>query len=311
MNMNGFDTQADLNILPLGSYYLLIGMDWLENHRILLNCYDKSFSGVDHLGNKFTVKGVPRKTLITEISALQMKRSIQKGCKVYVVHLINNNEENKKSELENIPVINEYMDVFPDEIPGLPPKRDIDITIDLVPGSVPISKAPYRLNILELKELKAQLQELIDKKYIRPSVCPWGAPVLFVKKKDGTLRLCIDYRQLNKMTIKNRYPLPCIDDLFDQVRGSTVFSKIDLRSGYHQIRIKDEDIFKITFRTRYGHYEFVVMPFGLTNAPASFMCLMNSILSKYLDKFVIVFIDDILIYSKNEQEHQDHLRIVL
>jgi len=187
MNMNGFDTQAYLNILPPGSYDLLIGMDWLEKHRILLNCYDKLFSGVDHLGNKFIVKGVPRKTMITEISALQMKRSIQKGCKVYVVHFINNNEENKKYELENIPIINEYMDVFPDEIPGLPPKRDIDITIDLVPGSVPISKAPYRLNILELKELKAQLQELIDKKYIRPSVSPWGAPVLFVKKKDGTL----------------------------------------------------------------------------------------------------------------------------
>ena len=139
------------------------------------------------------------------------------------------------------------------------------------------------MNILELNELKLQLQELIDKNYIRPSVSPWGAPVLFVKKKDGTLCLCIDYRQLNKMKIKNTYPLPRIDDLFDQIRGATLFSKIDLRSGYHQVRIKDEDTFKIAFRTRYMHYEFVVMPFGLTNAPATFMCLMQSVLKKYLD----------------------------
>ena len=132
------------------------------------------------------------------------------------------------------------------------------------------------MNILELNELKTQLRELIDKKYIRPSVSPWGAPVIFVKKKDGTMRLCIDYRQLNKMTIKNRYPLPCIDDLFDQLCGATMFSNIDLRSRYHQVRIKDEYIFKTTFRTRYGHYEFVVKPFRLTNATAVFMCLMNN-----------------------------------
>ena len=160
------------------------------------------------------------------------------------------------------------------------------------------------MNILEINQLKSQLKELIDKKYIRPSVSPWGAPVIFVKKKDGNMRLCIDYRQLNKMTIKNRYPFPCIDDLFDQLRGATVFSKIDLRSGYHQVRIKDEDIFKTSFRTRYGHYEFVVMPFGLTNAPVVFMCLMNNIMHKYLDKFVVMFIDDILIYFKTEEEHK-------
>ena len=145
-----------------------------------------------------------------------------------------------------------------------------------------------------------QLQELLDKGYIRPSVSPWGAPVLFVKNKDGTFRMCIDYRQLNKLTIKNRYPLPRIDDIFDQVRGASVFSKIDLRTGYHQLRIKEEDISKTAFRTRYGHYEFVVLPFGLTNSPTTFMCLMNSVLNKYLDKFVLVFIDDILVYSKNK-----------
>ena len=174
-----------------------------------------------------------------------------------------------------------------------------------------MSKTPYRMSTPEMLELKMQLQELLEKGYIRPSVSPWGAPVLFVNKKDGTLRLCIDYRQLNKVTVKNKYPLPRIDDLFDQMRGSKVFSKIDLRSGYHQARIKDEDIHKIAFRTRYGHYEFVVVPFGLTNAPATFMCLMNSVFSRYLDKFVLVFLDDILVYSKNEEEHEEHLRLTL
>ena len=148
-----------------------------------------------------------------------------------------------------------------------------------------------------MDELKLQLQELTDKNYVRPSVSPWGAPILFVKKKDGTIRLCRDYYQLNNMTIKNRYTLPCIDYLFDQIRRATIFSKIDLRYGYHQVIIKDEDIFKTAFKTRYGHYEFVVMLFGITNAPTTFMCLMNNISSKYLDKFVVVFIDDILIYS--------------
>ncbi|XP_074283300.1 uncharacterized protein LOC141607850 [Silene latifolia] len=198
-----------------------------------------------------------------------------------------------------------------EEIPGLPPKRDVDFSIDLKPGAGPISKPPYRMGPKEMEELKKQLDELAEKGYIRPSVSPWGAPVVFVKKKDGSLRLCVDYRELNNVTIKNRYPLPRIDDLFDQLSGAGVFSKIDLRSGYHQLRIKNEDIPKTAFRTRYGHYEFVVMPFGLTNAPAVFMDLMNRVFSPYLDKFVVVFIDDILVYSKNEEEHEEHLRIVL
>jgi hypothetical protein len=139
---------------------------------------------------------------------------------------------------------------------------------------------------------------------------PWGAPILFVKKKDGTLRLCIDFRQLNKVIVKNKYPLPRIDDLFDQLKGEKIFSKIDLRSGYYQVRIKDGDISKTAFRTRYGHYEFSVVPFGLSNAPAAFMCLVNGVFRDYLDKFVIVFLDDILVYSKSEEEHE-HLRMVL
>ena len=154
------------------------------------------------------------------------------------------------------------------------------------------------------------MQELLEKGFIRPSVSPWGAPVLFVKKKDGTLRLCIDYRQLNKLTVKNKYLLPIIDDLFDQLKGASIFSKIDLRPGYHQLRIKDVDVHKTTFKTRYGHYEFLVMPFGLTNAPAAFMDIMNRVFRPYVDQFVVVFIDDILVYSKDRESHDTHIRVV-
>ena len=177
----------------------------------------------------------------------------------------------------------EYLDVFPEDLPGVPVDREIEFCIDLIPGTQPISIPPYRMAPVELRELKTQLQDLLDKGFIRPSVSPWGAPVLFVKKKDGTLRLCIDYRQLNKVTIKNKYPLPRIDDLFDQLQGAQYFSKIDLRSGYHQLKIRDSDVAKTAFRTRYGHYEFLVMSFGLTNAPAAFMDLMNRIFRPFLD----------------------------
>jgi hypothetical protein len=203
------------------------------------------------------------------------------------------------------------VDVFPEELLGIPPDREIEFTIDLLPNTAPISKAPYRMAPLELKELKDQLQELLDKGFIRPSVSPWGALVLFVKKKDGSMRLCIDYRELNKVTIKNRYPLPRIDDLFDQLQGSQVFFKIDLRSGYHQLKVQEKDVQKTAFRTRYGHYEFLVMPFGLTNAPAAFMDMMNRIFRELVDRCVVVFIDDILIYSKSQEEHEEHLRTVL
>ncbi|GKA32595.1 putative reverse transcriptase domain-containing protein [Tanacetum coccineum] len=213
--------------------------------------------------------------------------------------------------VEDVPVICDFPEVFPDDLPGLPPHRQVEFKIDLVPGATPVARAPYRLAPSEMKELSNQLQELLEKGFIRPSSSPWGAPVLFVKKKDGTFRMCIDYRELNKLTIKNRYPLPRIDDLFDQLEGSSVYSKIDLRSGYHQLRIREEDIPITAFRTRYGHYEFQVMPFGLTNAPTVFMDLMNRVCKPYLDKFVIVFIDDILIYFKNKEKHEEHLKIIL
>nr|GFC48533.1 putative reverse transcriptase domain-containing protein [Tanacetum cinerariifolium] len=168
----------------------------------------------------------------------------------------------------------------------LPPARPVEFQIDLIPGAAPVARAPYRLAPSQMKELSEQLQELFDKGFIRPSSSPWGAPVLFVKKKDGSFRMCIDYRELKKLMI-------------------------DLRSGYHQLRVREQDIPKMTFRTWYGHYEFQVMPFGLTNAPAVFMDLMNRVCKPYLDKFMIVFIDDILIYSKNKNEHEEHLKEIL
>jgi hypothetical protein len=201
--------------------------------------------------------------------------------------------------------------VFPDDLSGLPPDRDVEFVIELKPGTAPISRRAYRMPPKELAELKTQLQELLDKGFIQPSSSPWGCPAIFVKKKDKTLRLCVDYRPLNEVTIKNKYPLPRIDLLFDLLARAKVFSKIDLRSGYHQIKIHPEDILKTAFTTRYGLYEYLVMSFGLTNAPAHFMYLMNSVFMPELDKFVVVFIDDILIYSKNKEEHAKHLHIVL
>ncbi|GJW26728.1 putative reverse transcriptase domain-containing protein, partial [Tanacetum coccineum] len=212
---------------------------------------------------------------------------------------------------KDVPIVRDFPEVFPEDLPSLPPARPVEFQIDLIPGAAPVARAPYRLALSEIKELSEQLQELSDKRFIRPSSSPWGASVLFVKKKDGSFRMCIDYRELNKLTVKNRYPLPRIDDLFDQLQGSSIYSKIDLRSGYHQLRVREQDIPKTAFRTRYGHYEFQVMPFGLTNAPAVFMDLMNRVCKPYLDKFVIVFIDDILIYSKDEREHEEHLKAIL
>ena len=218
------------------------------------------------------------------VSSLSMKGLLRQGLPCYLCHV--RRIEDKVVTPESIPVVNEFIDVFPDEIPGMPPTRDFEFTIDLIPGAGPISNAPYRIALAEMEELRKQVEELLEKGYIA-------------------------YRELNKVTVKNKYPLPRISDLFDQLKGAGMFSKIDLRTGYHQLRIAERDIPKTTFWTRYGYFEFTVMPFGLTNAPAAFMCLMNRVFSACLDKFVVVFIDDILVYSKDEGEHNKHLRKVL
>jgi hypothetical protein len=220
-------------------------------------------------------------------------------------------DSKEADSLKTIKVVSEFPDLFPEDLPGMPPKLKVEFAIELLPGTAPISKRAYRVSGPELVELKKQIDELSEKGCISPSTSPWAAPLLFVEKKDGTRRMCIDYRALNEVTIKNKYPLPRIEDLFDQLRGASVFSKIDLRSGYHQLRIRPSDIPKTTIITKYGLHEFTVMSFGLTNAPAFIMNLMNNVFMDYLHKFVVVFIHDILIYSQGEEEHVDHLKMVL
>ncbi|GJU20680.1 putative reverse transcriptase domain-containing protein [Tanacetum coccineum] len=277
LNFINHPFNIDLMPVPLGSFDVIIGMDWLTKYHGVIICDEKI------------------------------------GCDVFLAHVTTKEDKDKSKgkRLEDVSIVRDFPEVFPEDLPGIPPARQVEFQIDLVPGAAPVAQAPYWLAPSEMKELAEQLQEIFEKGFIRPNSSPWGAPVLFVKKKDGSFRMCIDYHELNKLTVKNRYPLPRIDDLFDQLQGSSVYSKIDLRSGYHQLRVRKEDITKTAFRTRYGHYEFQVMPFGLTNAPVVFTDLMNRVCKPYLDIFVIVFIDDILIYSKNKEEHEEHLKLIL
>jgi hypothetical protein len=285
IRLGSFIFKTTLLIMGLDSVDIILGTDWLSRHHAVIDVAARAIE--------------IHSTLNGEITLYLPDQGCTRSCAFAMI----------ESPVERIPVVCEYPDVFPDELPGMPPDKDIEFAIELQPRTAPISKRPYRMPPAELAELKRQLQELLDKGFIRPSTSPWGCPALFVKKKDESLRLC--YRPLNAVTIKNKYPLPRIDVLFDQLVGAKVFSKIDLRSGYHQIKIRASDIPKTAFSTRYGLYEYLVMSFGLTNAPAYFMYLMNSVFMPELDKFVVVFIDDILVYSKNEDEHTEHLHIVL
>jgi hypothetical protein len=266
---------------------VILGMNWIKKHKAVLNIVARTVH-LETPARGSVVLQLPSPTSIA--SALH--------------HTTTQN-------LEDIPVAYEFPVVFPEDLSGMPPDRNVEFTIELQPGMTPISRRPYKMTPKELAELKVQLNELLDKGYIHPSSSPWGCPVLFVKKKGQSLRLCVDYQPLNAVTIKNKYPLPRIDILFDQLASARVFSKVDLRSGYHQIKIYPEDVLKTAFSTRYELYEYLVMSFRLTNAHAHFMYLMNSVFMPKLDKFVVVFIDDILIYSKSEEEHAQHLRVIL
>nr|GEU73074.1 putative reverse transcriptase domain-containing protein [Tanacetum cinerariifolium] len=270
-----------INLMPieLGTFDIIIRMDWLVGRDTIIVC-GKKVVHTPYKNKMLVVKG--------DRGASRLKKRFQ-----------------------DVPMIRGFLDVFLEDFLGLLLPRQVEFRIELMPEAAPVACAPYRLAPSEMKELSDQLKDLSEKGFIRPSSSPWGAPVLFVKKKDGSFCICIDYCELNKLTVKNWSPLLRIDDLFDQLQGLSVYSRIDLQSGYHQLCIREEDIPITTFRTRYGHYKFQVMPFGLTNAPMVFMDLMNRVFNLYLDKFVIVFIDDILIYSKNKEEQKEHLKIIL
>ncbi|KAM2075048.1 hypothetical protein ACFX1T_037991 [Malus domestica] len=265
---------ANLMLLDIVDFDMILGIDWLHYNPAKIDCYGKAVT-FHHPGlPKVTFVGEPSGVRHGVISAMKAERLLSKDCQGYLAHVVLNDDAT--SSVEDVCMVMYFPDVFPEDLLGLPPiDRDVEFIIDMLPGMNLISLTPYRMAPAELRELKVQLQELVDKGFIQPSTSPWGAPVLFVRKKDGTLRLCIDYRQLNWLKIRN------------------------------------EDAFKTAFRTRYGHYEFLVMPFGLTNAPIAFMDLMNRVFQPYLDRFVIVFVDDILVYSKSKVEHARHLKLVL
>jgi hypothetical protein len=322
VSISTYAEPATFTILPLSGYDVILGMPWLERVNPQVNWRTKQVHF--HRDSKHhVIKPLSTVHLLAarEVSMTVRKKEVDSMC--LIRHLSQDGATDWSLRLNSIPssspadisrkqVLSEYRDVFPDHLPsGLPPSRDVDHRIELTPGTVPPSRGTNRMSPMEMDELKSQLDELIASGFIQPSKSPFGAPILFVKKKDGTMRMCIDYRALNAVTIKNSYPLPRIDELFDRLHGAKIFSKIDLRSGYHQIRIHPDDVEKTAFRTRYGHFEFLVLPFGLTNAPATFMHLMHQLFRPYLDQFVLVFLDDILVFSKSLEEHEQHVRKVM
>jgi hypothetical protein len=278
---------SNLMVLDSPGTDIILGMDWLKKYDTVIHCAKHVVPLVSANETKVEFVAAPSTQMAVNLNAT------------------------KAIPMEEIRLVRDFLDVFPEDLPGMPLDRDIEFIIDLVPGIAPISKRPYRMSANELAELKKQLAALQKKGFIRPSSSPWGAPVLFVEKKDKTQRMCVDDMSLNEVTIKNKCPLLRIEDLFDQMRGACVFSKIDPRSGYHQLKIRKSDIPKTAFRTRYGLYEFTVMSFGLTNTTTHFMDLMNKVFMEFLDRFVVVYIDDILVFSKNKEEHEEYLRLVL
>lgn len=318
LEFDKYKRRVQLLVANTGSCDCIMGMNWFEYEEPSIHWSNPRTMSIQNEGSQTEIYDTENTIEVTksaEISVLQFKTAVRKKDSEVYLTLLYPTKEAKPKKLNVTDKIRKLLDqfsnIFSDKLPDkLPPSRSVDHKIELLPDAKPPSRPPYRLSYKELRELKTQLEHLLATNKIRPSKSPYGAPVLFVKKKNGDLRLCVDYRALNKLTIKNNYPLPRIDDCFDRLVGMKYFSKLDFTSGYHQCRIAEEDIHKTAFRTRYGHYEFRVLPFGLCNAPATFQRLMHDIFWEFLDKFVVIYLDDIIVYSKTEDEHLQHLQQV-
>src|SRR4051812_14291938 len=289
ISIQGAIFSSPLIVLPCSDIDVILGIDWLVKYKAKIDSPSKT-------------------VLLTHDSGAEIWYTCGSTAGSTQYYALN---AGVAPLIEEVRVVCEFPDVFPEELPGIPPMRAIEFVIELEPGTQPISRHPYKMCLEELIEIKKQLVQLEKDGFIRASTSPWGAPCLFVRKKDGTSRLVQDYRGINKKTIKKKYPLPRINDLFEQLNGARVFSKLDLKMGYHQIRVREEDIPKTAFSTRYGLYEFTVMTFGFSNAHPTFMSALNYLFQEWLDVFVLLYLDDILVYSKSEAEHEEHLRLVL
>lgn len=304
---------SNLKVLPLGCYDIILGMDWLEQHSPMEVDWANKWMTFEKKGQRVKLQGVkPVVDQCKVISMEQLEGLIKTEAVEQLLELAVCAEEKEWSTAETQQLkelIQEFAGLFA-EAKGLPPKRSCDHAINLLPGVQPFRLRPYRYTPDQKDEIEKQVKEMLENGIIQYSSSPFASPVLLVKKKDGEWRLCVDYRRLNAYTVKNKLPMPIIDEILDELFGATVFSKLDHRSGYHQIRIKQGDEYKTAFQTHSGHYEYKVMSFGLTGAPATFQEFMNFVLQPLLRKCVVVFLDDVLVYSRSIEEHIQHLRQV-
>lgn len=312
LNAAGYHHHVNAYVLDT-KFELILGHDWLKQVQPIPEWGIDTWR-IEKDGVQYYLQPQHDRT-IPELAYLISHRQVQRYSRsrqvedMYLAY-IKPMDHDPSSELSVKALLNEFKDIFQEQLPGLPPPRDVTHIID-TGGADPINRPPFKMSPLELKELRKQLKELLDLRLIRPSTSPWGAPVLFVRKKSGELRMCIDYRAINQVTKRHGHPLPRIDECLEQLSGAQFFTSLDLKSGYHQLRIQDEDVPKTAFNTRYGSFEWLVVPFGLRNSPALFQSTMNRIFNDYLDDFVMVYLDDILIYSKSKEEHEFHVRKVL